>query len=124
MELEELVPDIELCKLIPEGEFADSCFVRIGTDTIIPRSDVRIVNGKMQSGIYPAPTLPELLLACPLGTEAGTEHHGDFWASHGVGYDQLLFESANSADCALKIWLAVRGLLKLKAIDAQKTEKI
>ena len=53
--LKELVPPLNLCKLIPKGEFEDSCFMRIGEDVIVLRCDVRIVNGKMQSGIYPAP---------------------------------------------------------------------
>jgi hypothetical protein len=58
--LESLVPPLELCKLIPAGEFEDGCFVRIGTDTIVLRSDVRVISGR-QDDIYPAPLAEEII---------------------------------------------------------------
>jgi hypothetical protein len=35
MNLDDIVPPLELCKLIPAGEFEDSVFVRIGGFEIV-----------------------------------------------------------------------------------------
>jgi hypothetical protein len=119
--LEELVPPLELCKKIPAGEFADSMYVHLWISpgnkyVVAERSNVSSVNRVYppcpigMKYYYPAPILPELLLACPLGTVAGTEHHGDFWVRYGVGDKQILIESYNSAECALRLWLKVNGI--------------
>lgn len=106
MKIEELVPDIKLCELIPEGEFSDSCFVRIGTDTIIPRSDVRIVNGKM-SGIYPAPTLEEIMAKLPPLQEVFRDefdHGKTLWTTDWGNY------SKNATETALRSWFYQKGI--------------
>ena len=58
--LEDLVPPLELCKLIPKGEFEDSAFVRIGNTQIIAlrRSAKCIFTNQPH---IPAPTLEEIL---------------------------------------------------------------
>lgn len=65
MKLEELVPPLELCKLIPAGEFEESAFMRglhAEFDTVIHRENLHIftVNGE---AFFPAPTLEEILAA-------------------------------------------------------------
>ena len=68
--LEDLVPSLELCKQIPEGEFVDRCFVwswscdrREDTPFIDDRDCVEFCRRGLVNAppMYPAPTLAEIL---------------------------------------------------------------
>lgn len=62
MRLEELVPPLELCKLIPDGEFPSSAFVRCisgdGMVVLCERKNAIQLEGWKT---IPAPTLEEIL---------------------------------------------------------------
>lgn len=64
MNLKELVPPLERCKLIPAGEFEDSCFTRpdIPGEPVYTRGS-KAYEHLLRCGItfYPAPTLDEIL---------------------------------------------------------------
>lgn len=110
MKLEELVPKIELCKLIPDGEFGDSCFVRMGKKpyVIIERRLIRKDVGK-QDDVYPAPTLQEIFTRLP-----------NMYALNGDFLNPRMFITLRNKeikkygliipDAALKIWFHVRGI--------------
>ena len=66
MTVEDLVPPLELCQQIPEGEFADSAFVwtqECGTKGwfVGHREDVEFCRKNLLNAptVYPAPTLAE-----------------------------------------------------------------
>lgn len=105
--LESLVPPLELCKKIPEGEFGDSCFVRIGEDTIILRSNVRVVSGR-QDDIYPAPTLEEIMAAMPY-CQIYKRKSGSFVGCYDTRWDQKVSGETGSM-AALKMWLKLKGI--------------
>lgn len=121
--LNDLVPPLNLCKLIPQGEFEDSCFVRMGKKpyTIIERRLIRKDVGK-QDGVYTAPTLQEILavlppyskneqiLACcvPDWADFSARVFGESWR---VGYTgNCSINDKNPATAALKLWLKLKGI--------------
>lgn len=113
MNLDSLVPPLELCRKIPAGEFEDSCFVRIGEDTIILRSNVRVVSGR-QNDIYPAPTLQEIMADLPSGdTACFCCYQGDgIWSMGNCEHDLYVkngTEDSSPAAAALKVWLETKG---------------
>lgn len=117
MKLEDLVPLLELCKKIPAGEFEDSCFVRIGEDTIVLRSNVRVVSGR-QDDIYPAPTVQEIMAELPDDngcTAWFCQHCSGEWSMGNCERDLHVkngTEDSNPAIAALKLWLKLKGIEK------------
>jgi hypothetical protein len=116
MELEELVLPMELCKKIPAGEFEDSCFVRMGNKpyTLIERRLIRKEFGR-QDGIYPAPTLQEIMAELPPGdTACFCCYQGDgVWSMGDCECDLYVkngTEDSNPAAAALKVWLEMKGI--------------
>lgn len=126
--LENLVPPLELCKLIPAGEFADSCFVRAKTfeGWVILLRDCVEKNKAYMTGfaIHPAPTLQEILaalppygkneqiLACcvPDWADFDARVFGESWR---VGYTgDCSINDKNPATAALKLWLKLKGIEK------------
>lgn len=118
MRLEELVPKIELCKLIPDGEFADSAFYWFQELQHInekPPHDYRYFvsfadfRGYAWGGgrCCPAPTVQEIIEDIPdyvLSAEAG-EHLCDVYLSGGdYAYGKTAVEAA------LKLWLKLKGV--------------
>lgn len=75
MNLEDLVPPLELCKLIPQGEFEDSAFCWIDkghscvlpTDIIYPEPSpfIELRRYTIQGDEIPAPTLQEIMKKLP-----------------------------------------------------------
>lgn len=127
MKLEELVPDLELCKRIPDGEFEDSAFCWRWvwqTGFICRESGCQQHSGwvwqieKCNAGrfqrcrargeqIFPAPTLEEILKKLKISTICGVEHHGDFFVSNRhVG----CFVEKAGANTALKLWMKLKGI--------------
>ena len=114
MNLEDLVPPLELCKQIPEGKFKDSALVwwNKTEPSVYPREDVPslVIHGYS----YPAPTLQEILremashpnkfrmitveVEDPNDFTVVVQFH-DYWRD--FQYDK------NPATAALKLWLEV-----------------
>jgi hypothetical protein len=109
--LESLVPPLELCKLIPAGEFGDSALVWLNINYVtIPWKVVarNISNYKMERNKkkIPAPTLQEIMekleqfsVSC-LGKGYQTEAAN--------GWNAVSDDTATTA--ALKLWLKLKGV--------------
>ena len=129
MNIEDLVPPLELCRLIPQGEFADCCFVWVVNGDYQPKFQVldkRKYPFIPEDGatLYPAPTLQEILadlppydkneqiLACcvPDWADFNARIFGENWR---VGYTgDASINDKNPAAAALKLWLEVKGIEK------------
>lgn len=88
MKLEELVPPLELCKLIPEGEFEDSALMWVEdvhptlTPFVEPRRYILLEDEEI-----PAPTLEEIMEKLPSCVSADS-----------------------AVDGAMKLWLKTKGI--------------
>ena len=115
MKLEDLVPPLELCKLIPKGEFEDSAF-QWQEATIKGNVSVDIIQHyPLEWGhpewakLYPAPTLEEIIKKLPIGTACGKGHHGEIWL--GYSYNRkYACQEQEGATAALKLWLKLKGI--------------
>lgn len=124
MNLKDLVPQLELCKLIPAGEFADSVAIWV----FFPKSDkkfhlyLREEIDWSKTENYPAPTLQEILaalppygkneqiLACcvPDWADFDARVFGEHWR---VGYTgDCSINDKNPATAALKLWCKLKGI--------------
>lgn len=125
-DLTDLVPDIELCKLIPAGEFEDSVhwyrWSWVDQKYLLDagKPDVRLYREPCPCGMkyfYPAPTLQEILaalppygkneqiLACcvPDWADFDARVFGEHWR---VGYTgDCSINDKNPATAALKLYL-------------------
>ena len=97
--LESIVPPLDLCNIIPVGEFEDSalvwCRVR-GEDAVCPRTQWVGVDGM---GPVPAPTLEEVL------EEIGKVENWDT-----ATITRPIGATARIVDTALKRWFEVKGI--------------
>lgn len=111
--LKDNVPELELCKKIPEGHFEDSALVHTANG-VYPRTI--ITDGGVEHfycGV-PAPTLEEILFElaqmeiCPtIGALLTVK--GD--AIYTIDADGVLVQGVNSAaTTALKMWLKQKGV--------------
>lgn len=121
--LESIVPPLELCKLIPAGEFEESALVwkhheiffrgidiMDQTDRVTFRADEQndIVSTYSSTRYYPAPTLAEILAKLPEGvqmrmrTARNRERH--FQIYH---YSYETWTNLPAAG-ALRMWLRIR----------------
>lgn len=120
--LNEIVPPLELCKQIPDGEFADS---------VLGHHRYRIKNGKehyevIQRGNthsltdvqHPAPTLQEILedLTKLCVTPEICYANKNYWQAHcetldddGI-FNYHLRSSTTPATAALRLWLKLKGI--------------
>lgn len=112
--LKNIVPPVELCKQIPEGEFEDSALVWVydmdGLEMVMPREVVQFEGTKMIA----APTLEEILNAlykqdryenklkiCPV-------FPGGEWS---IGYSyQKVEKDFDLTAAALRLWFEVKGI--------------
>jgi hypothetical protein len=127
MELKNLVPPLELCKLIPQGEFEDSAFIwgyscdkRITEPFVDFREDVEFCRRNMVNAppSYPAPTLQEIMEVLP---------HDDAYNDLLIGYSakvdkitgwHIYYNGDRNRHCydqiaviaALKLWLNLKGI--------------
>jgi hypothetical protein len=124
MKLEELVPPLELCKLIPAGSFEDCALVWIEVE--IPqenKKEWRVVAANKifrtcHNPKYPAPTLEEIMEALP---------HDDAYNDLLIGYSEkvdkltgwhIYYNGNRKRHCydkravtaALKLWLKLKGI--------------
>ena len=119
MKLEELVPNIELCKLIPDGEFADSAFYwfeELQKMNEKPPHDYRYFVSFADFHGYglgggrccPAPTLQEIMEELdPLQDAfyADFDYGSKAWMVADSGYE------SNAATAAIKAWLGKKGIV-------------
>lgn len=126
MNLEELVPPLELCQKIPAGEFADSAFYWFEELQKInekPPHDYRYFvcfadfRGYAWGGgrCCPAPTLQEILRETQPGDTAVfcCHHGGGSWSMGDSEQDLYVkngFEGKNPAEIALRWWLKQKGI--------------
>lgn len=124
-ELKDLVPPLELCKLIPAGEFDDSAFAWIHADVVgfvcrtsgceevagkewqLIRSNAsRVIRARKRGEeIYPAPTLEEIMGAmqfCRVYKKSA-----NFYVAV---KEQERVPSFSGATAALKLWLKLKGI--------------
>lgn len=104
MRIEELVPSLELCKMIPAGEFEDSCFVWVNGLDKEPKPICRPWDKK--STAAPAPTLQEILLDLPNWSDLTVDFVNPQISLRFKGKDMKL--NPSPAAEALKIWLALK----------------
>lgn len=113
--LTDLVPPLELCKLIPTGEFEDSCFVRcfddFGTAILCERGNEVKTEGWHT---IPAPTLEEILQEL-VNLSAYRLNVCKSWGEWHIDcYDnERLIEKdsvKNITTAALKLWLKMKGI--------------
>lgn len=111
--LENIVPALDLCKRIPAGEFADSALVWTlpwgGNEAIVETREA--ADEFAWRTVAPAPTLEEVLkeLSGSIGRNAlATCSKIDDELRFCVNYLDYEEFSANGADAALKVWLAVK----------------
>lgn len=127
MKIEDLVPPLDLCKLIPQGEFENSALVWRVPNCSFPLEDEFYgihERGKCESWMkekqIPAPTLQEILEDLP---------HDDAYNDLLVGYSAKVDKftgwhiyyngdrkrhcyDQNAANAALKLWLKNKGIEK------------
>lgn len=108
-ELENLVPDLELCKRIPKGAFADSALIwsrrpvyHAPHEWVIPRNHAAEVRD-----ICPAPTLQEIMRALPESVEYQF-FNGKFLPCH-PKFDEENFADEKPENAALKLWLGLNN---------------
>jgi hypothetical protein len=116
MELKELVAPLNLCKLIPKGEFEDCvlCWVDLReqfTISVNPYVTARELSNRDVSKIgIPAPTLQEIMENTPFidvyinVSKEYTTHlrYGSRCREH--------FRDKSGATAALKLWLKMKGI--------------
>lgn len=105
MDLNKLVPPLELCKLIPAGEFGDSVFVwaevRRYCECLIIRRG--FVTRNLRT--FPAPTLEEIMAAMPF-CRVYKKTNGTFVAVR----EKTRISHMNGVTAAMKLWLKLKGI--------------
>ena len=114
--LEDLVPDLELCKQIPVGAFADSALVysyscdKRKTEPFVEERDcIDFCRRDMVNAppVYPAPTLKEIMKALPESVEYQF-FNGKFLPCH-PKFDEENFADEKPENAALKLWLGLNN---------------
>ena len=125
--LTDLVPPLELCKLIPDGKFEDSVhwyrWSWIDQKYLLDRGkpDVRLYREPCPCGmkyLYPAPTLQEimeeLIILSPFAIKiCKSFNEWDIECCIAVGYEERYFSAysvKNPATAALRLWLRPKGI--------------
>ena len=114
--LESIVPPLELCKQIPEGEFEDSALVWVkdpdGIEMVLPREVAQFEHDEMVS----APTLEEIINELPDEYRDGRLDIGTYYLEY-ITYDEFLVDGAffsnepeGFAAAALRMWFKVKGI--------------
>ena len=115
-EVESIVPNFDLCKLIPAGEFADSALVwreRIGNfsrDVYLKFRASDDIYYKVESAevnYFPAPTAGEIMakLDTPSLWNRGTDKWYCICKEH-----VMVGKGENASEAALRVWLRVKGI--------------
>lgn len=112
-ELKELVPPLDLCKLIPAGEFAESAFVWVVNGDYQPK--FQIVDKRKYpfipedgATLYPAPTLEEVLRCLPDWSYLSVDFVNP-QISLRIKKKEIKLSPSPAAE-VLKIWLKQKGI--------------
>lgn len=102
--LESIVPPVELCKQIPEGEFEDSALVWEKSEKYFQATEIidyeyKVVARDESKGGFPAPTLEEVLEAI-----GKVENWDTATITRPIGVNTRI------VDTALKRWFKVKGV--------------
>ena len=102
--LESIVPPLELCKQIPEGEFEDSALVWEKSEKYFQATEIinyeyKVVARDESKGGFPAPTLEEVLEAI-----GKVENWDTATITRPIGVNTRI------VDTALKRWFEVKGV--------------
>lgn len=102
--LESIVPPLELCKQIPEGEFEDSALVWEKSEKYFQATEIidyeyKVVARDESKGGFPAPTLEEVLEAI-----GKVENWDTATITRPIGVNTRI------VDTALKRWFKVKGV--------------
>ena len=113
---EKIVANLDLCKLIPEGEFEDSALVwreRIG---YISRSvglkfrdseDISYKDGSVKINYFPAPTTWEIMEKL----NSPSLRHGSTGSWYCRCREYVMVETGeNASEAALRMWFKVKGI--------------
>lgn len=117
MKLEDLVPPLELCKLIPKGEFEDTAFCWLVKDyaCVLPTSQIYPVKTPfvelrrytVKGDYIPAPTLEEIMEKLPPLQEVFRDEfkNGEtLWRTDWGGFTK------HATEAALKSWFFQKGI--------------
>ena len=116
--LESIVPPLELCKQIPEGEFEDSALVWEKSEKYFQATEIidyeyKVVTRAESNGGFPAPTLEEIIttlltygwlvkIDCRIQLDTLIEFYSE---------KQSKTEFGNTAsETALRLWFKVKGV--------------
>jgi hypothetical protein len=112
MNLQDLVPPLALCKLIPKGEFEDSALVwaeikkENEVKSYIYTADMVNYYATSFHKLYPAPTLQEILADIKSRYKLISDGEMAWLESEDYYYDR----QNNMADNALELWLKYKGI--------------
>lgn len=125
MKLKELVPPLELCKLIPAGEFAESALVwRVPNSSFPLESEFYEIHCRdkceawMKDKQIPAPTLEEIMEVLPhdsayndllIGYSARVDKFTG-WHIYYSGDRKRHTYDQSAVTAALKLWLKTKGI--------------
>lgn len=129
MSLKDLVPPLELCKLIPAGEFEDSVFVwgyscdKRNTEPFVEERDcLEFCRKKMVNAppMFPAPTLKEIMRNTSTRGDSyfckfydGGDRYEPSWSIGDCEHDLYYkngYEGENPELLALRWWLKLKGI--------------
>ena len=118
--LESIVPPLELCKQIPEGEFEDSALVWEKSEKYFQATEIidyeyKVVARDESKGGFPAPTLEEIITKLPHKYKDGRFSVGDNYIEYDT-YDGFLVDGTDFcsepegfAAAAIRLWFMVNG---------------
>lgn len=112
MNLQEIVPPLDLCKQIPKGEFKDSFFCYVWCsfreEYIICKSDWE----HTQDFCCPAPTLQEILEDLPRDFEFSRCYEDNVPTEKYITIigTEIGEVGNNGAESAMKTWLNIKGI--------------
>lgn len=112
--LEKIVASLELCKLIPAGEFEDTALVWETyyskysiKPVVIDRKTSESTPHEFVENVYPAPTLSEILGKIPDCAEViRMKEHNHCMRATGLPH----VHDSSLANCAIRLWLKLKGV--------------
>lgn len=117
--LEKIVPSMELCKKIPEGEFRDTTLVWETYSSkysiepvVIDRETSESTPHEFVKNVYPAPTLNEIMDMLKDITERPNIYYGKLtktWVCDSMEYLAPIRDK-NSVSAAIRMWFKVKGV--------------
>lgn len=113
MNIEDIIPNVELCKLIPDGEFSDCVFVWVHDSFNLYPAARELVAKDYPGRIYPAPTVTEILKVLWNDYQKPTVYFRNSWyvtIANDYGDEITAVDNENAANAALKLWLTSKGI--------------